>query len=195
MLTLALDCSQKNITLALFDDDRDLCFLDQNSDNKQSQMLLPLFDQALKQAGVQISDIKQVLFAIGPGSFTSLRIGLAFLKGVFGQANIVFQTFSSLQFRCLSMAVDAPGICCTMPLGRGRVVAGILAGPAFTEEVCSLERWQNLQIELEHKKFLICTTDETRTLSAFREILAQGICQISDIKQVELHYAIPPDIG
>lgn len=44
--------------------------------------LLPLIDRLLKESGRALSDIDGFAVAIGPGSFTGLRIGLSTVKGL-----------------------------------------------------------------------------------------------------------------
>ncbi len=46
-----------------------------------SERLMTAIDNALKQAGMDVSDIDVFGVAIGPGSFTGLRIGLSTVKG------------------------------------------------------------------------------------------------------------------
>jgi len=52
-----------------------------NVKTAHSERLMTEVDHALKQAGLGISDIDVFGVAIGPGSFTGLRIGLSTVKG------------------------------------------------------------------------------------------------------------------
>lgn len=45
-------------------------------------ILLPLIDDLLRQAKITLSDVGAFAVALGPGSFTGLRIGLATVKGL-----------------------------------------------------------------------------------------------------------------
>lgn len=49
---------------------------------KHQQNLIPVVDQALKQAGVEISDIDAVACSQGPGLLGSLLVGYTFAKGL-----------------------------------------------------------------------------------------------------------------
>jgi len=52
-----------------------------------SESLLPCIDQLLEDAGVALPQVEAFAVSIGPGSFTSLRVGLATMKGLaFGTA-------------------------------------------------------------------------------------------------------------
>lgn len=45
-------------------------------------ILLPLIDDLLREANIPLSDVGAFAVALGPGSFTGLRIGLATVKGL-----------------------------------------------------------------------------------------------------------------
>jgi tRNA threonylcarbamoyladenosine biosynthesis protein TsaB len=50
--------------------------------NNHTLELTPAIDEMLKQAGVEPSDLSGIAVAIGPGSYTGLRVGLALAKGL-----------------------------------------------------------------------------------------------------------------
>jgi tRNA threonylcarbamoyladenosine biosynthesis protein TsaB len=52
-----------------------------NVKSTHSERLMTEIDHALRQAGLKVSDIDAFAVAIGPGSFTGLRIGLSTVKG------------------------------------------------------------------------------------------------------------------
>jgi len=47
-----------------------------------AEILLPLLDKLLEKTGLRLTDIGAFALAIGPGSFTGLRIGLSTVKGL-----------------------------------------------------------------------------------------------------------------
>ncbi len=55
-------------------------FYAENTVNAGSEILLPMIDGLLKQAGVRLCDVDIFGACVGPGSFTGLRIGLATIK-------------------------------------------------------------------------------------------------------------------
>lgn len=52
-----------------------------NIKSTHSERLMTEIDHVLRQAGLRVSDIDVFAVAIGPGSFTGLRIGLSTVKG------------------------------------------------------------------------------------------------------------------
>jgi tRNA A37 threonylcarbamoyladenosine modification protein TsaB len=50
----------------------------------------------VKATGFQVSDFTGALVATGPGSFTGLRIGIAFVYGLFGLSKVPLLPFDSL---------------------------------------------------------------------------------------------------
>jgi tRNA threonylcarbamoyladenosine biosynthesis protein TsaB len=47
-----------------------------------AEILLPLIDKLLDSTGLRLTDLSALAVAIGPGSFTGLRIGLSTVKGL-----------------------------------------------------------------------------------------------------------------
>ena len=49
---------------------------------RHAERLLPMIEQLLQHASVRESDVEAFAVSIGPGSFTSLRVGVATVKGL-----------------------------------------------------------------------------------------------------------------
>ena len=82
-MILAINSSTLQYGLALLDIDGAVI-----AENNMSQgkghfgNLMPLFDSLFQASGITPDDLKCVVVAIGPGSFTGLRVGLALAKGL-----------------------------------------------------------------------------------------------------------------
>lgn len=98
-----------------------------------SANLIELIDQVLQDAGAKLSDIDLFAAAVGPGSFTGLRIGLATVKAL---ANCMGRKV--LGVSTLATIAQASGIAgdviALLPAGRGEVFA-----QRFTTEKGSVE--------------------------------------------------------
>lgn len=79
---LALETATARPSAALVRDGSVLSARRGDGSCEHAEALLPLVDGCLREAGVALSDVEAFAIAIGPGSFTSLRIGVATLKGL-----------------------------------------------------------------------------------------------------------------
>ena len=87
-MILAIDTSTAMISVALYDGSTILGEFTWKSPNRHSTVLAPAVGSLFRKTGVQFSDLSALAIALGPGSFTSLRIGLAFAKGINAALNI-----------------------------------------------------------------------------------------------------------
>ena len=96
MKYLALDASTEACSVALQLDGKvsasyELC------PQSHSLRLLPMIDDLLKDAGIELADIDGLIFGQGPGSFTGVRIGVGVAQGLAFSANLPVVGVSSLQ--------------------------------------------------------------------------------------------------
>ena len=81
-MILAVDTSNHTIGLCLFDGSQVLAESTWQSDNYHTVELAPAVETMLTRCKVQPRSLELLAVALGPGSFTALRIGLAFIKGM-----------------------------------------------------------------------------------------------------------------
>ncbi|HXX53978.1 MAG TPA: tRNA (adenosine(37)-N6)-threonylcarbamoyltransferase complex dimerization subunit type 1 TsaB [Thermodesulfovibrionales bacterium] len=82
MIILAIETSTMLGGIALMGESEGLIFESRlNVKTAHSERLMTEIDHALKRTGMNISEIDVFGIAIGPGSFTGLRIGLSTVKG------------------------------------------------------------------------------------------------------------------
>jgi len=82
MLILALDTTTRGGSCALARDDRILCEQASDSSRPQAARLPGELAALLDREHVALADIDAFAVAIGPGSFTGLRVGIATLQGL-----------------------------------------------------------------------------------------------------------------
>ena len=82
MKILALETSAKSVSCAVVEDGAPLASAYQCTGLTHSRTLLPMVDAMLKNADLTLEDIGAIAIAVGPGSFTGLRIGIAAVKGL-----------------------------------------------------------------------------------------------------------------
>jgi tRNA threonylcarbamoyladenosine biosynthesis protein TsaB len=81
-MLLAIDTSTTNIGLALYDGVVVPAEYVRTGGRHHTQELAPAVANLLSGCGLGMQEVSAVGVAIGPGSFTSLRVGLAFVKGL-----------------------------------------------------------------------------------------------------------------
>ncbi len=82
MLVLGLDTSSLVCTVAVSRDGVVIAEHLQNTEKTHSQVLVPMIDRVLREAGIDQGDLNAVAVGQGPGSFTGLRIGMGTAKGL-----------------------------------------------------------------------------------------------------------------
>lgn len=86
----------------------------------QTTTVLPEIDRMVAEAGLQPSDVTGLVVAIGPGTFTGLRVGLAIAKGIVAARQVPIVGIPTLEIVFASHPEDE--IVAVLPAGRGRVV-------------------------------------------------------------------------
>ena len=79
MITFAIDTSSQSSSLAIFNDEMVLASVKHQSHKLQTGFF-KVVDETLKEMRLSPKDINRVVVGIGPGSFTGVRIGVAFAK-------------------------------------------------------------------------------------------------------------------
>lgn len=64
----------------------------------ESEKLLPLIDSLFKENKIMLKDLKAIFVVVGPGSFTSLRIGITVANTLAFSLNIPVIGFKSVEF-------------------------------------------------------------------------------------------------
>ena len=121
MLLLAFETSAKAASVALFEEQKLLGEIYQNTGLTHSQTLLVMAEDLLKQCGKIAADVTDVAVANGPGSFTGVRIGVAAAKGFAWGAELPCWGTSTLESMALSLGIFQGYICCAMDARRNQV--------------------------------------------------------------------------
>ena len=125
MITLALESSAIAASAAIFDGDRVLGEYTVNNGHTHSETLLPMVESLLRFSELKISDVDLFAVAVGPGSFTGIRIGVATLKGLAFDSNKPCIGVSTLEAMAHNLYVPNGLICPVMNARRKQVYTAL----------------------------------------------------------------------
>ncbi len=80
MYFLSIESSAKNFALAVSHDDKVLRFRNVISNKVLENSIITAIDKLLLSAGLDLNKLDAFAIGLGPGSFTSLRVGLSTVK-------------------------------------------------------------------------------------------------------------------
>ena len=103
MIVLGLDTCLNRCSVAVLDGQAVLAHAAEEMARGHQERLAPMARQVMAEAGLPFSTLERVGATVGPGSFTGLRVGIAFAKGL-GSA----------------LGVPAVGVTCVSCEDRGR---------------------------------------------------------------------------
>lgn len=136
MKVLGIDTSTAWLSAAVLDDDRVAaeCVRESARANDRrpgrsnhSEVLIPLIEEALRGAETDFSSLSLLGVAVGPGSFTGLRIGISTVKGlVYGSETPVVgvRTLEAMAYGA-PPGDDASFVCPLMDARKGEVYAAL----------------------------------------------------------------------
>ncbi len=123
-MLLAIDTSTAHTGLAFYDGSQVLAEMMWQSHQHHTVELAPAFTELLKRAEVKMADIEALGVAIGPGSFTSLRVGLSFVKGLALARKLPVIGIPSLDILAGAQPVAKTPLAAILQAGRTRIALG-----------------------------------------------------------------------
>jgi len=123
-MLLAVDTSTRVVGVALYDGISVLSEVAWISQNHHTIELGPAVADTINRAGIQNSDLSAVGVAVGPGSFTGLRIGLAFAKGIAFSRRIPIIGIPTLDALAAAQPVNDRQLAAVLEAGRNRLAVG-----------------------------------------------------------------------
>jgi tRNA threonylcarbamoyladenosine biosynthesis protein TsaB len=123
-MLLAIDTSTAQIGLALYDGVQVPGEFVWHSGLHHTQELAPALAELLRRTEVRIDKITALGIALGPGSFTSLRVGLAFAKGLVLARHMPVVGIPTLDVVAAAVPLSDRRLAAIVQAGRGRLAVG-----------------------------------------------------------------------
>src|SRR3989339_257225 len=121
MLILSIDTSTKHFSLAVSENGTVLGSKSLKSKKVLSSTIIPAIEKVLKKAGVTLDKIDGFAVGLGPGSFTSLRVGVATVKGLAYAMNKPIVGVPSLDVLALNVKRKNAQVCTVCDARRDMV--------------------------------------------------------------------------
>jgi tRNA threonylcarbamoyladenosine biosynthesis protein TsaB len=157
-MLLAIDTSTARVGLALYDGAQVLGEFSWQGGPHHTQVLAPALTELLNRVEVTMDAVTALGVALGPGSFTGLRVGMAFVKGLVLARHLPVVGIPTLDVVAAPVPLADRNLAAVVTAGRGRLAVGWYnssldgwqaAGPAV---VMTAEELEN---EI-HKPTIIC---------------------------------------
>jgi len=140
-MLLAVDTSTTQLGLALYDGAQVLGEYAWRSGQRHTVELAPAVADLLTRCALTINDVNVLGVALGPGSFTSLRVGLALVKGLALSRHIPLIGIPTLDILAHAQPVSKLPLAVAIQAGRGRYALGWYKRSSPADKA-SRKQWQ-----------------------------------------------------
>jgi len=123
-MLLAVDTSTTQVGIALYDGAQVIAEYAWRSNRRHTVELAPGISDLLTRCGLTMDDVTALGIALGPGSFTSLRVGLALVKGLAFSKNIPLIGISTLDILAHAQPESELPLAVAIQAGRSRFALG-----------------------------------------------------------------------
>jgi tRNA threonylcarbamoyladenosine biosynthesis protein TsaB len=123
-MLLAMDTSTAQLGLAIFDGSQVLGEYAWRSSQRHTVELAPAVFELLRRCGLTMENVQVLGVALGPGSFTSLRVGLSLAKGLALSRKLPLIGIPTLDILAAAQASSKLPLIVAIQAGRGRLAAG-----------------------------------------------------------------------
>lgn len=127
-MLLAVDTSTVQMGLAVYDGARVTGEYAWRSNQHHTMELAPAISELLSRSGLTMENIQALGVAIGPGSFTSLRVGLSLVKGLAFARQLPLIGIPTLDIYAASQPVSRLPLLAAIQAGRGRLAVSWYKG-------------------------------------------------------------------
>jgi tRNA threonylcarbamoyladenosine biosynthesis protein TsaB len=123
-MLIAIDTSTRLIGVALYDGVQILSEMVWSSRQYHTVELAPTVSSLMERSDVPLSELKIVAVALGPGSFTGLRIGISLAKGMALAGRLAIVGIPTLDILAAAQPKNDLPMAAVLQAGRGRLAVG-----------------------------------------------------------------------
>lgn len=179
MFTILLDSSNTSLTVGLAKDNKMLESISYEAWQSQSEHMIPELNKLLDKYGATREEIKEVVVAIGPGSYTGVRIAITIAKTIAAVIDCKVYTISSL--RCQKDRKN-PSIC-LINARSGRSYMGVFEDDKILMEDCIMTNDKVIEYINAHPGYVVCGNTQYLGVEGKQPDIARELLTIKEMVQ------------
>lgn len=154
MRILAIETATEACSAALITNNSDETIISrfQLAPREHTKLILPMMDEVLQEANIELNDIDAIAFSRGPGAFTGLRIAAGVAQGAALSVNkqvIPVSTLAALALQAVSQNIKVKIIIVALDARMGEVYWGVYRVQTGNVVLVGEEKVSNPEVMLE----------------------------------------------
>ena len=193
MITLFIDTSLSDVSIALLKDNKIISKIVKSIPNEHSKYALIYIDEVLKKANINPNEVNNIMVVNGPGSFTGIRIGLTIAKVYAYLLNIKVTLISSL--KTLALSEEGEYILSLIDARNNNYYLGLYDNnykEVIEEHFSNIEEVKNLLEEYKNIKVVSNSKINVEKYTKIEELdIEKIVTYYQDKEQVNAHQVLP----
>ena len=175
MITVLLDSSNTNLSVGIAKDNLLLEYISYEAWQRQSEYMIVELNKLLEKHNIQKEDIKEVIVAKGPGSYTGVRIAITIAKTIAVALDAKLYAVSSLRVQKDGVR---PSIC-LINARSGRSYVGVYEDQKILLNDCIMKNDEVMNYIKDHPDYSVC--GETKYLN-IEGVMANNLQEMLNLK-------------
>ncbi len=175
MITVLLDSSNTNLSVGIAKDNLLLEYISYEAWQRQSEYMIVELNKLLEKHNIQKEDIKEVVVAKGPGSYTGVRIAITIAKTIAVALDAKLYAVSSLRAQKDGVR---PSIC-LINARSGRSYVGVYEDQKILLNDCIMKNDEVMNYIKDHPDYSVC--GETKYLN-IEGVMANNLQEMLNLK-------------
>ncbi len=189
MYTVLLDSSNVNLSVGLAKNDSLLKEISYEAWQQQSEYMIVELNKLLNEFSVNYQDIDSIMVAVGPGSYTGVRIAITIAKTMALACNAKVYPISSLW---IQKDCQNPSIC-LINARSGRSYVGLYEGNKIIKPDSIWKNDEVIKFIDENPNYSICGNVKYLGLEGKEESVIEGMLSLKkDIAPIDNYLALKP---
>ena len=175
MITILLDSSNTNLSVGIAKDNVLLDYISYEAWQRQSEYMIVELNKLLEKHNVQKEDIKEVIVAKGPGSYTGVRIAITIAKTIAVALDAKLYAVSSLR---VQKDGKKPSMC-LINARSGRSYVGVYEDQKILLDDCIMKNDEVMNYIKDHPDYSVC--GDTKYLN-IEGVISNNLQEMLDLK-------------